>query len=198
MNDLMNMLMQQMGGNAMDQLGSSLGMGKEKVSSATKSALPLLLGALAKNASNDKGRDSLFQALEKDHDGSALDNLSALLQNSSSGEGKGILKHIFGNKRDAVEDYVSQECGTDKKQASGLMEALAPMVMGALGKQRKQNNLNAGGLASILQGAVAGSSGSKEMGFLGKLLDRDGDGSYKDDVAKMGFGYFVKKLFGKK
>jgi hypothetical protein len=63
---------------------------------------------------------------------------------------------------------------------------LAPLVLGALGKAKQQNNLDAGGLASML-GAESStlqkkSSGGAEM--LMKLLDQDGDG--EDGIRPLG------------
>jgi hypothetical protein len=71
------------------------------------------------------------------------------------------------------------------------------MVMGMLGQQKKEQGLDAGGIAQLLL-KTAGSNTAKkqEMGVIGKFLDQDGDGSVMDDLAGMGmkmFGNFLRK-----
>ena len=74
----------------------------------------------------------------------------------------------------------------------------APILLGMLGKQQRKNNLDAGGLSSVLQmGMEQMKNQSPETGgLLAQLLDQDGDGDVKDDVARIGFG-LLGKLFKK-
>ena len=73
---------------------------------------------------------------------------------------------------------------------------LAPMVMGALGRQKRQQGLDAGSLAGVLGAERQQMEQSNPaMGMLGSLLDRDDDGSVVDDIAKMGKG-LLGGLFG--
>ena len=58
-----------------------------------------ILGAMANNASKPGGADSLLGALQKDHDGSILDNLGGFLGQPNTDDGNGILGHVFGNSR---------------------------------------------------------------------------------------------------
>ena len=50
---------------------------------------------MARNTSNQQGAESLHNALQKDHDGSILDNLGGFLNNAQSGPGAGILRHVL-------------------------------------------------------------------------------------------------------
>ena len=85
----------------------------------------------------------------------------------------------------------------------------APILMGVLGNQAKQQNVNSqGGLEGLLGGLLKGNSPQNEQSFLESILDADGDGSIIDDVAGMVLGGSNKKkgglagllggLFGKK
>jgi hypothetical protein len=76
-----------------------------------------------------------------------------------------------------------------------LLPVLAPIVMGALGRQKRQQNLDVGGLAGML-GAERQQieASSPAAGLLGQLLDQDGDGSVADDVAKLGGGFLSRLL----
>ena len=70
---------------------------------------------------------------------------------------------------------------------------LAPMVLGALAKQKQTQGLDAGKLMGYLSKEKA-SVEEKTGGMIGKLLDQDGDGDFDlSDVAKLAVG----KLFGK-
>ena len=82
-------------------------------------------------------------------------------------------------------------------QSTQLLAMLAPLVMGALGQQQRQQGLDAGGLARTLAGArPQAAQQSPAMGMLTQLLDADGDGSGMDELAEKGLGMlsgFLKK-----
>jgi hypothetical protein len=64
--------------------------------------------------------------------------------------GTGILGHILGAQQNPVQNAVSQALGLDASKVGMLMTFLAPLVMGALGKAKRQQNLSAGGLSDLL------------------------------------------------
>lgn len=174
-----------------NQIAGKLGSNGGAVKSAIGMALPALLGGLQRNSAKPDGASALLGALDRDHDGSILDNIAGLLGNPQASKGSGILKHVLGQKRSSVEQLMGATSGLDSNQAAGLMEILAPMVMGSIGKERRSNNLDANGLASLLSGAQkemfeAPETDSKGLGFIGKMLDADGDGNLGDDMARMG------------
>jgi hypothetical protein len=59
--------------------------------------------------------------------------------------------------------------------------------MGALGRAKNQNGLDAGGLSTLLTGEQEQlkQSAPGVMGALGRFLDQDNDGSVLDDVSGM-------------
>jgi len=65
--------------------------------------------------------------------------------------GAGILGHIFGAKQPTVEHGVAKASGLDVSSIAKLLPVLAPIVMSALGTMKKQNNLDAAGLAGMLE-----------------------------------------------
>ena len=75
-----------------------LGQEEAKTANAVSSALPLLVGALARNASDPSGAGALESALVKDHDGGILDDIAGALSGTGAGAGAGILRHAFGQK----------------------------------------------------------------------------------------------------
>ena len=70
MASLLDGLMQQLGGDTRRQLSQQLGADESTTTPAVGAALPVLVGALAKNASSTDGAAALAGALDKDHDGS--------------------------------------------------------------------------------------------------------------------------------
>ncbi len=74
---------------------------------------------------------------------------------------------------------------------------LAPILMGTLGKAKREQGLDVAGLVSFLSGSVsAQSQKDPSMNLITSFLDRDGDGSIIDDVANIGMK-FLGGLFRK-
>lgn len=191
MSGLLDGLLGQLGGPAVTQLSKQLGADDATSKNAIAAALPVLMGALAKNAANPDGAAALATALQKKHDGSILDDVAGALGNAQTGAtGSRILEHVLGGKQSAVADGVAKASGLDPAKAGALLSMLAPIVMGALGKAQRSGGLDAGGLATML-GQESQRLGPAAGGLL-SLLDRDGDGSVVDDVLGMA-GKFLGK-----
>lgn len=187
MNLIMQMLMQQLSGNAVGKIARQLGLDPATAAKAVGVALPILISALTRNTSSSQGAASLHNALVKDHDGSILDDVMGYLGNSQAGPGAGILKHIFGGDQSAVASRVGQTAGLDAGTMSQVMTTLAPLVMGALGRTTREQGLDAGSLTDFLsnQQQEAQAEQPDLMGSLGRLLDADGDGNAMDDIGGM-------------
>ena len=179
------------------KLSSQLGVNENDVKLGLVSALPAILQALNKNTQTAEGAESLNKALEK-HDGSVLNNLSGYLNNPDLNDGAGILNHLFGNQTENVAKAVSKSSGLDSNGSIKMLQILAPLVLGALGKQKKDNNLDASGL-DALTSMLALNLGSNEqtsgiMGLVTNLLDSNKDGAIVDDL----LGLASKFLGGEK
>ena len=182
-------------GQDIGNLASQVGGNEGEVKNGVMAALPAMLAALGKNAGTEKGAEELNNALEKKHDGSILDNLSGYLSNPDLKDGAGILNHLFGNQTSNVANAVSQSSGLDTNGSMKMLQMLAPILMGMLGQQKKQNNLDAKGLGNLTSmlasnfGSEAGASGIMEA--VTNLLDANKDGNVVDDIMGM-----VGKFFG--
>lgn len=189
-----------------DQIGKMVGVDDtDQTKSAAETVFSTLMGAIQKNASTPEGAEALNKALERDHDGSILDNLSGLLggqvqpQNSKAVDGVGILGHIFGNKQGNVVNAVSQNTGLDASKVIGMMVTMAPIVMGMLGKAKQQTGADSSGLGNIIGSVLGGQAGSNPiMSVLSGVLDKDGDGNVMDDLLGGGLGDMLGGLFGGK
>ena len=198
----MDLLQSQLGGKAMDLLSSQMGGGnKDATQAATSGIVSMLMSAMAKNASTPDGASSLISALDRDHDGSVLDDVVGLLggqkqvQNQRSVNGAGIIKHLLGTgqkKNNAVE-MISQLSGLESGNVGNLMAKIAPLVLGTMGRARSQGNLDSNSLTNMLSQTVKSKTNNNaQMGLIGKFLDKDGDGSVLDDLASMGLNAFMK------
>ena len=183
--DLMQILQEQLSGPALTQISQQIGATKEQTSTAANGIFAALLGGLAKNASTETGLSALTSALDRDHDGSILNDVAGMIggilqgQTTPANNGAGILGHVLGDKQDQVAQHVSENSGLDMSQIMKLMPILAPIVMAVIGKMFNSNsNLNQqssgggfGNLANILMGSVQSASQSGGFGdLIGKVL----------------------------
>jgi hypothetical protein len=184
---LLELLQNQIGGQAVDHISQKLGADRGTTSNAVEAALPLLLTAVARNASNPQQAQSLDQAVSQDHDGSILNDVPGFINRAESGPGAGILNHILGGRQQSVQQGLSQATGLDTGKTGQLLTILAPLVMGALGRAKQERNLDAGGLSTLLAGEHEHlkESAPGVMGVLGRFLDKNHDGSVVDDVGGM-------------
>jgi hypothetical protein len=183
---LLDMLQQRLGGDAVNQISSRLGTDPANTRTAIAAALPMLVGALARNAQDPGKAGALANALGR-HDGSVLDDVAGYLGRGDTGDGDGILGHVLGGKKETVETGLGQAAGLDPAKAGTLLAMLAPLVMGALGKAQREKGLDTGGLAGMLgsEQQRAADAAPGVMGMLSSFLDRDHDGSVMDDIGGM-------------
>lgn len=192
MNAITQIVTQQLSGSAARTIAQRFGISETTANTAIQMAVPLILTALARNASQPQEAQNLHQAIANDHDGSIFDNLMGYLGNPQSANGAGILGHVFGGQRPAVENNLAQATGMDQSSAGGLLETLAPLVMGSLGKARQENGLDASGLSNYLnvQQQEAQSTAPNAMSVLSSMLDQNQDGSSIDDLQRMAARFF--------
>ena len=192
MNAITQIITQQLGGGAARTLSQRFGISETTANSAIQIGVPLILAALARNASKPQEAEKLHQAIATDHDGSIFDNLMGYLGNPQSANGAGILGHVFGNQQPAIENNLAQATGLDQSSAGGLLETLAPLVMGSLGKAQQENGLDVNGLSNLLsnQQQEAQANAPDAMSMLGSMLDQNKDGSSIDDLQRMAASFF--------
>ena len=207
---LQDLLGQQQGDQAVNQISQNVGADPSIVSTAIQTALPMLLNGLASNASTPEGAQSLNNTLDQHHDGSILNNIEGLAgmifgggqsapPASGAADAGGILSHIFGSNQGQAAQQVSNQSGLGIGQVSQIMMFLAPIVMGYLGRQKQQQGVGADGIGSLVGGLLGGgqaqgqSAGGSVLNMASNMLDRNHDGSALDDIASMAFSYLGKK-----
>ncbi len=193
-----------------NQVGKQLGLGdSQQTNTAVDGVFATLLNAVSHNAATPEGQNSLLSALDRDHDGSILNDLAGFLsgtvkpQNPNTTNGAGILNHLLGSQQNVAAETISRASGIDAEKIAQLMATLAPIVLGYLGKAKAAQQPQAvqqpqatqgGGLLDLLSGATKTvNQQPSNQNLFSKMLDSDGDGSMVDDLAEMGF----KSIFGK-
>ncbi|CAA0241067.1 DUF937 domain-containing protein [Tenacibaculum maritimum] len=209
---ILDLLNSDLGKTIISGVAGFTGQNTGKTSSVLTMALPVLMKAMQRNAATPEGAEGLMGALKK-HDGGILDNLGDLfgggVNDDVTQDGSKILNHVLGDKQQGVTQIIGQKAGIDSGSVANILKTATPLLMGVLGQQSRQNNVNnSNQLNGLLGGLLGGNDTQQEQSFLEKILDADGDGSVIDDVAGMilgggeqgksgGLGGLLGGLFGK-
>lgn len=211
MAEIMDVIRSHLDRDTLAKLGERVGADESTVQRVASMALPLLVGGLSRNVNRSpQDRSSLNAALERDHDGSLLDSLGSLFGGGGSGgglgglagavggwlggggerdeapraaNGDGILRHVLGDRREAVEEGTARASGLDRGKVGSLLTALAPMLMSALGKVKRERHLDEEGVAQLVEAErrdLEHATPEASEGDLQRLLD---DASGGDAVA---------------
>ena len=175
MSTLTNDLLAQLEGAPLQQISRQLGIDPNQAAGAVGAALPLLMGALGKNASQPQGAEALFGALQRDHADSGGD-LGNLLGMVLGGDRAGMLMKILAPivmAYLAKRMFGAQDTGGQSLGMAGGGNPTADVLGAILGQEHQQVRQ---------QGGIGG-------GLLGAVLDQDGDGQLGlGDLLKIGGG----------
>lgn len=223
---IMDVIRSHLGHETLESLGKRVGADPSIVQRVASMALPMLIGGLSRNVNaSPQGRSSLNAALERDHDGSLLDSLGSLLRGGTAGgglgalagavgdlfgggsapaepsratNGDGILRHVLGDRREAVEEGTARASGLDRGQVGSLLAALAPLLMGALGKVKRDRHLDEEGVVQLVEAErrdLEHATPEASEGDLRRLLDEASGGedvaSWADRLSSMFGGAFT-------
>lgn len=210
MSGLLDLLNSPMGKELISGVAGQTGKSTDQTGSVLTMALPLLMGAMKKNASTPEGAQDLMSALSNKHDGSILNNLGDLfgggIDQSVRDDGAGILDHVLGGKQSQVESAISRKSGVDSSSVATILQVAAPILLGLIGQKKQQENINdSSGIQNLLGSMMGGGKqADKQQSLIESFLDSDGDGSILDDVASLalggkkgGIGGMLGGLFGR-
>ncbi len=212
MSGILDLLNSDLGKTIIKGVSNQTNQPQNKTQNVLTMALPLLMQSMKRNATTPKGAEGLMNALSNKHDGSILDNLGGLFNNGVDAnvleDGSKILGHVLGGKQQQVESALGAKAGMDSGSVAQILKVAAPILMGVLGKESRQQNIsNSNGIETLLGGLLKGKGSQQNQSFIESILDADGDGSIIDDVAGMvlggnkkkgGLGSLLGGLFGKK
>lgn len=183
--DLTQLIVSQLAGDTLSTMSAKLGVDESQAQQAIGMALPALIGALNRNTTQEDGAQALLSALSRDHDGSILENVTEkVVQPDTIKDGAAILGHVFGEKETAIESSLGRASGLDSATIAQLLSMLAPLVLGVLGQQRQEQQLDVAGLAGLLQ--TERKTTESNLPGIAQLLDMDGDGDISNEVVSLG------------
>lgn len=199
MSSALDLLTSQLGSSGVAAISQRLGIDPQTAQQAIAGAIPILTGAMARNAATPDGAADLHQALQQ-HDGGILNQVTQYIGQGDTTTGDGILGHLLGHRQSNATTGLAQATGLDAGTAGQLLSMLAPLVMGAIGRAHNQQGSGPGDLAGMLNAEHEQAQSAAPSGILGALsglLDANHDGSVVDDVTRMGGG-LLGSLFGRK
>jgi hypothetical protein len=212
--NLFDMISQSQNGQALDNLANQFGLDREQAAAAVKNLAPAIGAGLHRNTSKGSGLSDLLGALAGGNHERYADDPSSIAAPEAVEEGNSILGHLFGSKEVSrkVAEHASQSSGVSSSILKKMLPVVATMAMGGLAKKalgggsrsmtdavlNKVSRRSGGMLGSLLGKGlgsgiigwlisrfVFGNARKQRSGIFGSLLDRDGDGSYADDLIKM-------------
>ena len=199
--DLRDLFQGQINDILVDQIANQFGIkDRDQAESAVEGGFTTLLNAVSRNVASPSGAAGLAGALDRDHDGSILDDITGFLggtrqaDNTNMLNGSGILKHLLGGQQNQVVEMLGKATGLHKSQAGQMLMSLAPVVMGMLGRQKRMNNMDQRSLADMVTRGTSNFNRQSptNTSLITRMLDKDGDGSAMDEIVSMG----AKALFG--
>lgn len=137
-----------------EQAENKFGIQKNQVIALLAVAAPLVISYLKNKSQDANEAEALNQALDRDHDGSVLNDPSQL--EARQQEGGSILDHIFGGQKAQVENSLSEQTGISMNKIGPILAMLAPLIMGYIGREKQSNGINSGGLGDLLGGILGG------------------------------------------
>ena len=148
-------------GNAGNQVASEaenkFGISKNQVIALLAVSAPLVISYLRKKSQESATEaEALNNALDKDHNGSILDDPSQAMARQQ--EGGSILDHIFGGQKATVENQLSQNTGISMDKIGPILAMLAPLIMGYIGKEKQSSGVTSGGGLGDLLGGILGTA----------------------------------------
>ncbi len=156
--NLLDMLKDQMTSSVVDQISNVVGESSASTGSAISKMLPTILGGVINKGGTESGAGRLLNMIaDGNYDGSIFNNLGNMLGNgeATSGlmkTGSSLLSGLLGNNLSSIMDVVTKATGMGRNSSSSLMNMLAPMVMGMVGRHVKNKGLSASGLMNMLLG----------------------------------------------
>lgn len=191
-------------GNAGNQVATQaenkFGISKNQIIALLAVAAPLVISYLRNKSQDANEAEALNNALDRDHDGSILDNPSQA--EARQQEGGSILDHIFGGQKAQVENQLSQNTGISMDKIGPILSMLAPIIMGYIGKEKQANGVNSGGgLGDLLGGILGGAqqqAQQQQSNPLNDILGQVLGGGNQQQQQQGGLGGLLGSILGGK
>ena len=175
--------------NSVNTMSQKTGLDAKLLRKLLPLAIPLLLRAMTKNASNQAGASSLLSALTQHTNTKPMEQQIA---EADTVDGAKILAHILGNSSQEELQNLANQTGMSQQQVASALSSITPAMLSGL-SAATTTATNASTAAASTAGKVDLSDGldlSDVMAMLG--------GSQAQAQSKPQSGGLLAALFGKK
>jgi len=158
---ILDSLMGMLGPQVVGPLASQLGESTETVQRGLQTGSAAMLAGLAAKVGQPGFLSQIFGLITNPANSSGAlssitSNLGSLVSGGASGSPLGslggqFLSSIFGPNMSTVADTIGRSTGLASNKVGSLLSMAAPLVLGVLGQQVRQNNLSAGDLGNTLK-----------------------------------------------
>lgn len=136
------------------RIASALGLNQTSTQKAVVAAVPALLASLISYVSKPQGATKLNEVVQKQEPG-MLSSLANVIgepgQKALVDQGTSVLTSLLGGKTvSALTDALGEYAGVTGSGSKSLLGLLGPVVLGVLGREQRDQGLDASGLANLL------------------------------------------------
>lgn len=128
----------------------------EKTHKAVDGLVYTIMGGLMKRTTSEIGVNQLYNHIQKGrYDGTSLDNLTTILRdpahtNTLITQGNDVISHLLPAMKSSIGSMISSYAGIRNSSAISLLGLITTIVLHVLGKQAKDQKLDADALAAAL------------------------------------------------
>jgi len=175
---------------------SRFGESEDSVKKVIDAGIPAVLAGLLSKSETTDGAHTVHKLATEAADSNVVESPGALFSENAAHplvtNIMSMLSKLFSDRWVSIINMISNFAGVKKESATGLLGALAPVILSALGQKVKTDNLSASGLASWLVGQKQHIADATPSGFnLASALGLTSLGSLGLGAANMASG--VKK-----
>ena len=153
--NLQSLIQAELGPDVVGRLGRALGASEAAAQGALRTIIPTMVGALVNRGSTHDGASILLATLRRIDPG-ILDDIPGNFREENfrelSRHGSDLLPGMFGAKLGPAVDELSRATALDRPDLGRLLGALAPVVLAYLRRAVGKEQLDALGLANLLDG----------------------------------------------
>jgi hypothetical protein len=160
MNNLIEMMMQAQGGNAMQNMARQFGLQPQQAQSAVESLLPAFQVGMQNQADSIDGLQKMIQMFGGGQHADNFDADGDGIPDNAVQQGNDVLGQLFGNKEvsRAVANHAEATSGVSAAILKQMMPVIASMLMGGMFKGATNNGLG-GLMGQAMQGGLGNMMG---------------------------------------
>ncbi len=158
--ELLELLRGQVAGPLMERMGGLLGLDASQAREVGQAVLPAQVAVVRQMAGTEAGSRQLLDLIARvpqEAAQSSLETPEGLAQVRQTGTA--LLPQLMGERLDGAVQQVSTQTGAGKEGVLGMMQMIAPLVLGLVGREAGAQGLGAASLGSLFTDAGAGAAG---------------------------------------